>query len=34
MDVSKLNAQGWSAKVTLEEGITKVYDEVKDLNWS
>ncbi len=34
MDVSKLNAQGWKAKVSLEEGITKVYNEVKDLKWS
>jgi len=34
MDVSKLNAQGWKAKITLEEGIKKVYEEVKDLNWT
>jgi len=34
MDVSKLNAQGWKAKVTLEEGITSVYNEVKDHNWN
>ncbi|WP_256003327.1 GDP-L-fucose synthase [Pedobacter deserti] len=34
MDVSKLHAQGWKAKVTLEEGITKVYTDVKDLNWN
>ena len=33
MDVSKLNAQGWKAKVSLEEGITKVYQDVKDLDW-
>ena len=33
MDVSKLNAQGWKAKVSLEEGITKVYQDVKDLHW-
>jgi len=33
MDVSKLNAKGWKAKISLEEGIKKVYDEVKDLNW-
>ena len=33
MDVSKLNAQGWKAKIPLEEGITKVYNEVKDLDW-
>ncbi|MBE9599532.1 GDP-L-fucose synthase [Pedobacter sp. MC2016-24] len=34
MDVSKLNAQGWKAKVSLAEGITKVYQQVKDLNWN
>jgi len=34
MDVGKLHAQGWKAKVSLEEGITKVYNEVKDLNWN
>lgn len=34
MDVSKLNAQGWKAKVSLEEGIKKVYNEVKELNWN
>jgi GDP-L-fucose synthase len=34
MDVTKLNAKGWKAKVTLEEGITKVYNEVKDQAWN
>ena len=34
MDVSKLNAQGWKAKISLEEGITKVYQEVKEHNWN
>lgn len=34
MDVGKLNAQGWKAKVSLEEGIAKVYEQVKDLNWN
>ncbi|GAA3779559.1 GDP-L-fucose synthase [Flavobacterium ginsengiterrae] len=33
MDVSKLNSFGWKAKTTLEEGIQKVYDEIKDTNW-
>lgn len=33
MDVSKLNAQGWKAKISLEEGISKVYQEVKDADW-
>jgi len=34
MDVSKLNAQGWKAKVSLEEGIKRVYNEVKEMNWN
>lgn len=33
MDVSKLNGFGWKAKISLEEGIQKVYDEIKDTNW-
>lgn len=33
MDVSKLSSFGWKAKTTLEEGIQKVYDEIKDTNW-
>ncbi|BDU23572.1 MULTISPECIES: GDP-L-fucose synthase [unclassified Flavobacterium] len=33
MDVSKLNGFGWKAKTSLEEGIQKVYDEIKDINW-
>lgn len=34
MDVSKLNGLGWKAKITLEEGIQKVYDAIKDRDWS
>ena len=34
MDVSKLNDLGWKARISLEEGIKKVYDEVKDQDWS
>jgi len=34
MDVGKLNAQGWKAKVSLEEGIAKVFNEVKNLDWN
>ena len=30
MDVSKLNGLGWKAKTTLEEGIRKVYEEIKE----
>ncbi|QSW87470.1 GDP-L-fucose synthase [Flavobacterium endoglycinae] len=33
MDVSKLNSFGWKAKTTLEQGIQKVYDEIKDVEW-
>ena len=30
MDVSKLNDLGWTAKIALEEGIQRVYKEIKD----
>ncbi|HEX8277805.1 MAG TPA: GDP-L-fucose synthase, partial [Segetibacter sp.] len=33
MDVTKLNALGWKASISLRDGITRVYQEVKDLNW-
>ena len=33
MDVSKLADLGWRSSITLEEGIRKVYNEVKDCNW-
>ena len=33
MDVSKLSSLGWKASITLEEGIQKVYEEIKDTNW-
>lgn len=34
MDVSKLADLGWRSSITLEEGIVKVYNEVKEYNWS
>lgn len=34
MDVSKLTSLGWKASITLEEGIKRVFEEIKDLNWS
>ncbi|TKC03503.1 GDP-L-fucose synthase family protein [Pedobacter cryotolerans] len=34
MNVDKLNALGWKAKTTLEEGISKVFDEVKNNDWN
>lgn len=33
MDVSKLNDLGWKAKIDLEKGIQKVYEEIKDTVW-
>jgi GDP-L-fucose synthase len=33
MDVTKLNGLGWKAKITLAEGIQKVYKEIKDRVW-
>jgi GDP-L-fucose synthase len=34
MDVSKLTNLGWKASISLEKGIKKVYEEIKDRNWS
>ncbi len=34
MDVSKLTNLGWKATISLEEGIKKVYEEIKDRGWS
>lgn len=34
MDVSKLTNLGWKASISLENGIKKVYEEIKDQNWS
>ncbi|MBS1627434.1 MAG: GDP-L-fucose synthase [Bacteroidetes bacterium] len=33
MDVTKLNKLGWKASIGLEEGIKKVYEEIKNINW-
>jgi GDP-L-fucose synthase len=33
MDVSKLTSLGWKASITLEEGVKRVFDEIKDRNW-
>ncbi len=33
MDVSKLSKLGWKAKISLEEGIKKVFEEIKDYDW-
>jgi GDP-L-fucose synthase len=34
MDVSKLTNLGWKASISLEDGIQKVFEEIKDRNWS
>jgi len=34
MDVSKLASYGWSASISLEDGIRKVYEEVKENDWN
>jgi GDP-L-fucose synthase len=34
MDVSKLTNLGWKARIGLEEGVKRVYEEIKDRNWS
>jgi GDP-L-fucose synthase len=34
LDVSKLTSLGWRASISLEEGIKKVYEEVKNRDWS
>jgi GDP-L-fucose synthase len=34
MDVSKLTSLGWKASITPEEGIKRVFEEIKDRNWS
>ena len=34
MDVQKINAMGWHATTNLEDGIKKVYHEIKDKQWN
>jgi len=34
MDVTKLSNLGWKASIGLEQGITSVYNEIKDTVWS
>lgn len=33
MDVSKLSALGWNPSIELEEGVMRVYEEVRDVDW-
>jgi len=34
MDVSKINQLGWTSKITLEQGIKLVYEDIKDTIWN
>lgn len=34
MDVSKLKSHGWTASISLEEGIRKVYEEIQTKDWA
>lgn len=34
MDVSKINNLGWKAKTSLEEGVNRIYEEIKNRHWS
>jgi len=33
MDITKLANLGWKASIGLEQGIARVYEEVKDVEW-
>lgn len=33
MDVSKINAMGWKASISLRDGIEAVYKDIKNMNW-
>lgn len=34
MDVSKLTDLGWKASISLEEGVKRVYEEIKNRDWA
>lgn len=34
LDISKLTSLGWKASIGLEEGISKVYESLKDSDWA
>ena len=34
MDVTKINNLGWKASITLEEGITSVYQDIQNHDWN
>ncbi len=33
MDITKLSNLAWKASISLEEGINKVYEEIKNFDW-
>jgi GDP-L-fucose synthase len=34
MDVSKINAMGWKASISLRDGIESVYNDIKNMDWN
>ncbi len=34
MDVGKMTAAGWAAKISLQQGIAQVYNEIKNKEWN
>ena len=34
LDVTKINQLGWTSKITLEQGIKMVYEDIKDTIWN
>jgi GDP-L-fucose synthase len=33
MDVSRLSEMGWTFNISLDEGLRKTYEEIKDTQW-
>ncbi|MBA2761728.1 MAG: hypothetical protein H0U39_07170 [Segetibacter sp.] len=34
MDVSKINGMGWKASISLRDGIERVYNDIKNMDWN
>lgn len=34
LDISRMRDMGWSARIMLEEGLQRTYDEIKDKKWN
>ncbi len=34
MDVSKINTMGWKASISLKDGIERVYNDIKNMDWN